>query len=450
MARLLFLLLSLSLLCLAKVELGRGPNSLAREAELELRVAQEGSQGEVRAVVHQPCNFTVSLGAWQGEDSLEVFWLSSGVYVEPRDPQGTRLVFTKAGPANQTVHLQADLIGVFTLRFYVLGEEGERQWVTEEMELVVKRDNLAMNKMITILFTLLISVALFFMGLELEVAVILATLKRPWGPLIGGFCQFVLMPGLGWVLGWAFLQTNYERLGLLLLACSPGGANSNFWTAMFHGDVNLSCTMTFLSTVASFAFTTLWVFLLGTPLVGKTIPIPFPFIALSLASFTVPLLLGIAFKYKWSEKAVQLKTRVSRPFFFVVLLILPAIASYNMRFAFYLWSWRHIISGVALGCCGYFFGAVFAAIFRQGRAQIIAISLETAMQNGGIAFLVLNLTFESPYSDMAVMPILSFFFFSTGPIIFLVYGAYLGIQKCRQRLDFSELAQEDKEGVEKL
>ena len=87
---------------------------------------------------------------------------------------------------------------------------------------------------------------------------------------------------------------------------------------------------------------------------------------------------------------------------------------------------------------------------RQGRAQIIAISLETAMQNGGIAFLVLNLTFESPYSDMAVMPILSFFFFSTGPIIFLVYGVFLGIQKFRQRLGFTEVAQEDKGVVEKL
>ena len=48
MARLLFLLLSLSTLSLAKLEVGRGPNSLAREAELELTVDQEGSQGEVR------------------------------------------------------------------------------------------------------------------------------------------------------------------------------------------------------------------------------------------------------------------------------------------------------------------------------------------------------------------------------------------------------------------
>ena len=48
MTRLLFLLLSLSTLSLAKLEVGRGPNSLAREAELELTVDHEGSQGEVR------------------------------------------------------------------------------------------------------------------------------------------------------------------------------------------------------------------------------------------------------------------------------------------------------------------------------------------------------------------------------------------------------------------
>jgi predicted Na+-dependent transporter len=124
--------------------------------------------------------------------------------------------------------------------------------------------------------------------------------------------QFILMPAFAYFLGWAFLETNFERLGLLILGCSPGGANSNFWvnmicvntdlvtlmfqTSMFHGDINLSCTMTFLSTVSSFAFTSLWVFLLGTPLVGKTITIPYLQIAMSLASFTVPLLLGVSVK----------------------------------------------------------------------------------------------------------------------------------------------------------
>lgn len=42
-------------------------------------------------------------------------------------------------------------------------------------------------------------------------------------------CQFGFMPVTAYVLGWLFLTTTYERLGLLLLGSSPGGANSNFW-----------------------------------------------------------------------------------------------------------------------------------------------------------------------------------------------------------------------------
>ena len=182
---------------------------------------------------------------------------------------------------------------------------------------------------------------------------------------------------------------------------------------MFHGDVNLSCTMTFLSTLGSFAFTSLWVYLLGRqvlvrsstrvsntlftfvnnslahwrldwspyhnvisllrPMIGKDIPIPYMNIAMSLVSFTVPLLLGVAFKRKWPKKALILSKKVffffkksnssahlgltptaelqlsskkshlrsettlsfqyydlkvSRPFFFVVLIILPCTATW--------------------------------------------------------------------------------------------------------------------------
>ena len=87
------------------------------------------------------------------------------------------------------------------------------------------------------------------MGLELDMAIVLETIKvnfiisalqhcialwtcllqRPVGPLIGMFCQFVLMPLFSYLLGWLLLPTKYERLGLLMLGCSPGGANSNFW-----------------------------------------------------------------------------------------------------------------------------------------------------------------------------------------------------------------------------
>jgi predicted Na+-dependent transporter len=127
--------------------------------------------------------------------------------------------------------------------------------------------------------------------------------------LVAAGCQFLVMPGLAYLLGWLLLETNYERLGLLLLGSSPGGAHSNFWvalslcslhsvfqTAMFHGDINLSCTCTFVSTIGSFAFTSLWAYLLGAPLIGKNVPIPYLKMTLSLAFITFPLLLGVAFK----------------------------------------------------------------------------------------------------------------------------------------------------------
>ena len=90
-------------------------------------------------------------------------------------------------------------------------------------------------------------------------------------------------------------QSRYERLGLLLLGCCPGGVGSNFWTAMLggppliminiqndqnenctlSGDINLSVTMTFFSSVAAFAMTSFWIWFLGSPLVDTTLPIPY-------------------------------------------------------------------------------------------------------------------------------------------------------------------------------
>ena len=66
-----------------------------------------------------------------------------------------------------------------------------------------------------------------------------------------------------------YFLADYEKLGLLLLGSSPGGAPSNFWTAMFDGDINLSVTMTLLSSVASFAMTSLWVTMLNEKKIWK-------------------------------------------------------------------------------------------------------------------------------------------------------------------------------------
>lgn len=117
---------------------------------------------------------------------------------------------------------------------------------------------------------------------------------------------------------------------------------------MFDGDVNLSCTMTFISSLGSFAFTTMWVFLLGAPMVGKSVPIPYPQLTVSLAMFVLPLLLGVLIKHKLSKLADRIR-KLSRPFFLVLLIIFPVIGSLQNLHFFYLCQWQHFVAGLGLG-----------------------------------------------------------------------------------------------------
>ena len=47
---------------------------------------------------------------------MEVFWETNAVYVKSLDQLGQRVVFARDGETNQTVSLEASLIGVYTLR----------------------------------------------------------------------------------------------------------------------------------------------------------------------------------------------------------------------------------------------------------------------------------------------------------------------------------------------
>ena len=72
-------------------------------------------------------------------------------------------------------------------------------------------------------------------------------------------------------------------------------------------------------------------------------------IAISLASFAIPLSLGVLFKYKRPEKADRLAFVLSRPFFLLCLLLIPALAMSQSTFVFYLLTWRHALSGFLVG-----------------------------------------------------------------------------------------------------
>ena len=62
-----------------------------------------------------------------------------------------------------------------------------------------------------------------------------------------------------------------------------------------------------------------------------------------------------------------------------------------------------VLAGFLVAFCGYMLGAGLATLFRLPMKQIVAVSIETAFQNGGIALLVLQMSFEPPFNDVATI-----------------------------------------------
>merc|ERR1740131_245024 len=91
---------------------------------------------------------------------------------------------------------------------------------------------------------------------------------RPVGPAIGFISQFLFMPLVSFMLAFIFPSDMPEmRLGLFVTGCSPGGGASNIWTIMFNGNLDLSVTMTAVSTFSAFFMMPFWIYSLGQHLI---------------------------------------------------------------------------------------------------------------------------------------------------------------------------------------
>ncbi|XP_042876816.1 ileal sodium/bile acid cotransporter-like isoform X2 [Penaeus japonicus] len=122
--------------------------------------------------------------------------------------------------------------------------------------------------------------------------------KRPWGCLIGLFCQFIVLPAVGFSLCLSLDLSPYQALGVLILTCSPGGAFSNFFTFWVDGDLALSIMMTAVSALVAFVAMpfNLWVY--THQWTSETLKVPYTNILASLALVAFPSILGMFIRYK--------------------------------------------------------------------------------------------------------------------------------------------------------
>ena len=106
----------------------------------------------------------------------------------------------------------------------------------------------------------ILTLLMFDLGLVLKPADFKLIAERPKPVLIGLVGQIVLLPLIAWGIIWisniGFQNSNFPFqlsplfvIGIMLVACSPGGSSSNVFSMLAKGDVALSVTLTACSSI---------------------------------------------------------------------------------------------------------------------------------------------------------------------------------------------------------
>jgi bile acid transporter len=286
-----------------------------------------------------------------------------------------------------------------------------------------------------ILLALMIFIIMLGMGASLTMDDFRAVARSPRGVLIGFMSQFGLMPLIAFGLA-TFLNFHPAfAISLILIGCLPGGTTSNMFTYFARGSVALSISMTTASTLLALVmmpillqlytgdFTTrITASMNGT---DSEFVIPTANIISSLVLVLVPVILGMLLRRKWP---VWAKTAEDTAGFVGILVIVYLLFTAFFRHGglFLRTPVEIYIGAVGLGLAGFFFGYWMSRLLGMYPIFQRAISLETGIQNGPIAFAVILLSFTDPVqSQMLWLAILySTFIVITSSVITLYYRKY--------------------------
>ncbi|GBN45436.1 Sodium/bile acid cotransporter [Araneus ventricosus] len=305
--------------------------------------------------------------------------------------------------------------GSFLVRALFLGKtsirvvqevNGTTKAVSQPLEVSVVRRVKAISRAFTASVATLVSLNYINMGCALDLSVVKAVLKKPIAPSIGFVSQYAVMPLVAYGLARLLFDNVILQLGLFTFGCSPGGGASNMWTVLLNGNLNLSLTMTFISNLAALGMMPLWLFTLGRSLFSEiATEVPFKNILLSLVSMLIPLAIGLAFQ-KWLPRVAKFCRKILAPVSIFMILFIIAFGTYANLYMFKLFTWNILIAASANVWLGFLIGTLLSKACDLNLQDIIAVAVETGVQNTGIAIVLLGFSLEQPEADLAaVVPV---------------------------------------------
>jgi len=235
----------------------------------------------------------------------------------------------------------------------------------------------------------ILTLLMFDLGLALKPADFQLIVKRPVPVLIGLFGQIVLLPLIAWgVIHLSSFSPEHSALfiiGIMLVACSPGGSSSNVFSMLAKGDVALSVTLTACSSIITL-FTLPIIMSWVTADVGEAVDIHLPVgklliqnIVLMVVPITIGLLVSI-FRPRVAEKIHQVLKRIAMPALVLLVTIFFIQHKQTILDEFGSLGLTMTILIIATTSCGALLSWLFRLSTKERRTLVIEIGMQNAAQ----------------------------------------------------------------------
>jgi len=269
------------------------------------------------------------------------------------------------------------------------------------------------------LLGIMVAVIMLGMGASLTPRDFYLALRRPYGLAIGVVSQYGIMPLLGFVLALALVVPESIAVGMLIMACMPGGTTSNIFTYFSKGNLALSVLMTVTSTVFGVVLIPLILLLYAAAL---NLEIPREDIIAVLIVLLVPVAIGMTLR-KINPNAGAVMEFLGS-ILGVVFIIFIAVTWIPQNWQFLLnTTGATYAAAIGLGIVGITIGYFFAKALKLHPRNARTVALETGIQNGPLAIAIIVFTFppDQQQAIMAVPALYSLFIVITSTLVTFVF-----------------------------
>lgn len=223
----------------------------------------------------------------------------------------------------------------------------------------------------------ILTILMFDLGLGLRGSDFGLIFKRPKALLTGLLGQIIFLPAIAFILATFFGLTNELFVGLMLIACCPGGSSSNVFTGIAKGDVALSVSLT--------AFSSLITMITLPLLMGQSVEMPVTNLVIqNLILVLIPIIIGMVIREIKPNFAEKLHFWISRFAFPALMFLAGVFFVVNMDIIReYFSSLFFVVTSLIL--VGMLCGGSLAVIARLNHREVRTLVIEVGMQNAAQA-----------------------------------------------------------------